>query len=59
MSKKRKINLTPEQQELLNKFNNSNKSSEKVSNSDTSSQKANTQSSVSMPSMRRSGNRGK
>jgi hypothetical protein len=59
MSKKRKTNLTPEQLELLNKFNNSNKSSEKVSNSDTSAQKANTQSSVSMPSMRRSGSRGK
>jgi hypothetical protein len=59
MSKKRKPNLTPEQLELLNKFGNSNKTGDKVSSNDTSAQKVNTQSSVSMPSMRRSGSRGK
>ena len=59
MSKKRKPNLTPEQLELLNKFGNSKTTGDKVSSNDTSAQKVNTQSSVSMPSMRRSGSRGK
>ena len=59
MSKqKRKPNLTPEQQKLLQKFQNDTSDNTVPEMEKSSTPKTNSQS-VSLPSMRRSGSRGK